>query len=80
MPRTRYVIETGTDAAGRWTPGSIHEAFNAADDAAAKGSLRSSLSAMGYTEHGDTHVRLLDPDKTEIARLPMDEAFWTGEP
>jgi len=80
MPRTRYVIETGTDTAGDWKPGSIHEAFNAADDATAKGSLRTSLSALGYTESGDTHVRLLDPDKAEIARLPMDEAFWTSEP
>ena len=80
MPRTRYVIETGTEAAGGWTPGSIHEAFNAADDTAAKGSLRTSLSALGYSENGDTHVRLLDPDKAEIARLPIDEAFWTSEP
>jgi hypothetical protein len=80
MPRTRYVIETGTEASGSWTPGAVHEAFNAADDEAAKGSLKTSLSALGYSESSDTHVRLLDPDKVEIARLPMDEAFWTSQP
>lgn len=80
MPRTRYVIETGTDAAGDWTPGIVHEAFNAADDAAAKSSLRTSLTALEIGEIADTHVRLLDPDKAEIARLPMDEAFWSSEP
>lgn len=79
MPRTRYVIETGTEDAGAWKAGSFHEAFNAADDAAAKGSLRTSLSALGYGESDDTHVRLLDPDKAEIVRLPMDEAFWSRE-
>ncbi|GGD23140.1 hypothetical protein [Aureimonas glaciei] len=78
MPRTRYVIETGTDATGGWTAGSFHEAFNAADDTAAKGSLRTALTELGYTQGEETHVRLLDPDKLEIARLPLNEAFWTS--
>lgn len=79
MPRTRYVIETGTDTGGAWQPGGFHEAFNAADAATAKGSVRASLTQLGYAETGDTHVRLLDPDKAEIIRLPMDEAFWASE-
>ena len=78
MPRTRYVIETGADAQGGWAAGSFHEAFNAADDAAALGGLKNALTALGYRDRDETHVRLLDPDKLEIARLPMNERFWNS--
>ncbi|BDA84397.1 hypothetical protein Sa4125_19390 [Aureimonas sp. SA4125] len=72
------MIETGNDADGGWTAGSFHEAFNAADDAAAKGGLRTALTGLGYQQGEETHVRLLDPDKAEIARYPLNEAFWTS--
>lgn len=78
MPRTRYVVETGTEAGEGWTAGGFHEAFNAADDTAAKGGLRTALTGLGYKPGDETHVRLLDPDKHEIARVPLNETFWTS--
>ena len=78
MPRTRYVVETGVDAKDGWAPGGFHEAFNAADDAAALGGIKTALTTLGYQDRQETHVRLLDPDKIEIARLPMNESFWNS--
>lgn len=78
MPSTRYVIETGTVVEGAWQAGGFHEAINAPDGENAVESVRPTLTAMGYRdEHGD-HVRVLDPDKREVKRLPLDEAFWSA--
>jgi hypothetical protein len=77
MPKTRYVIETGTIAGDAWMAGGFHEAINAADPDIALSSVRPALNSMGYRETDGDHVRVLDPEKQEIARLALDEAFWT---
>lgn len=78
MPKTRYVIETGTVVDGAWRSGGFHEAINAVDNAIALESIRPTLATMGYREEDGDHVRVLDPEKQELARLPLDEAFWSS--
>lgn len=78
MPKTRYVIETGRVVDGAWQSGGFHEAINAADSAIALESVRPTLTSMGYREEDGDHVRVLDPEKQEVKRLALDEAFWSS--
>ena len=77
MP-TRYTIESGTVTDGGWQAGPFREAINAPDDAAALASVRAVLTAAGLAPDSGDHVRVLSPDKTEILRQRLDEAFWTA--
>ena len=78
MPKTRYVIETGTVEEGSWMAGGFHEAINAADPDVAISSVRPTLNTMGYQESDGDHVRVLDPERQELVRLHLDEAFWSA--
>lgn len=78
MPSTRYVIETGTIEGNAWKTGGFHEAINAADGAVALDCVKPALNTFGYRGEDGNYVRVLDPEKHEIARLPLNEAFWNA--
>lgn len=73
---SRYRIETGTVQGQEWIPGPFHDAINALNDDAAVGAVRETLSQSGFADGWGDHARVLDPDRREIARLPLDRSFW----
>ncbi|WP_279483087.1 hypothetical protein [Aureimonas sp. SK2] len=75
---SRYRIETGRVDGSAWVPGPFHDAINAVTDQQAVGAVREVLTRSGFADDWGDHARVLDGERHEIARLPLDQGFWAG--
>ena len=77
MDLLTYVIETGTLLDGEWQPSGFCKQAEWEDDETAMAAIRTVLRSYSYRLHHGDHVRVMR-DGVELARMPIDAAFWTA--